>query len=493
MALSLKILPSSSCVDMYGSPDQTCTYSISGHVVICLAASSGLLSRQGPSRFQLQSLSLTFEGQSELVTEPTGYAGARLFTVTDELVQQPYELYDEGYDATEWHVTFDLRLPGWLPPTDVFGDCHQSPPGTQYALYASARICSLGSSSSWISLCTPSVFRYKTVEALPCPVVINRYAIPPLADSTWPMTRFSVTPLPKDEQPHRSLSATGIPIDIFKQLEVIVSIPQRVSVDQETLPLSLRFRAPNMPADIATRFTISEFTVMLDQSDRYRRVQCLSLTKHPIPRASLQPPHRSLRHPHPVRALYEMGVCTAAENVILQDTFTLLRDAHKVKFCVDNGMPLLCIARPESWFTMRTSVPFTKNSIERGRWTGSHCIRPTGAGPFLETRHSLQISLACELTGIDGEPTLRERLQFSLPVEFVRTRAAHSSASAYEAAANAIAMPPLVPYDLPVYSHLYHSNGDRKIDHSEQLPQYSPNPDGACALLTDTDDAAVHK
>jgi hypothetical protein len=157
----------------------------------------------------------------------------------------------------------------------------------------------------------------------------------------------------------------------------------------------------------------------------------------------------------------------------------------------DTGIPLFS-SDPAVWYTLRTSIDFRHESIERGRWPGSHTLRPTGVSPYLEVQHNLKIALQCVLDGVNGAPETRELLQFSVPVEFVQTRPQKATVTIemHDGSARAsqfATMPPLVPYDLPVYSHLYYSNGDRKLDHSEQLPLYSPKQLSPLFKLTGED------
>jgi len=54
-------------------------------------------------RYLLRSLSLTFEGQSEIFTPVLGYSAVRLCSVTRELVpwENPFELSNEGHEESE--------------------------------------------------------------------------------------------------------------------------------------------------------------------------------------------------------------------------------------------------------------------------------------------------------------------------------------------------------------------------------------------------------
>lgn len=70
-------------------------YSLSGHVCISVSSSS-----QTTARLLLQSLSLTFEGQSEVLIACTGYSSLRLCSITRELTPKPIELSNEGSGGT---------------------------------------------------------------------------------------------------------------------------------------------------------------------------------------------------------------------------------------------------------------------------------------------------------------------------------------------------------------------------------------------------------
>lgn len=70
-------------------------YSLSGHVSISVSSSS-----QTPARLLLQSISLTFEGQSEVFTPCTGYSSLRLCSLARELAPKPTELSNEDSGET---------------------------------------------------------------------------------------------------------------------------------------------------------------------------------------------------------------------------------------------------------------------------------------------------------------------------------------------------------------------------------------------------------
>lgn len=112
MALSIAVHPLTPTLDMYGESDSryallrvrlgyflflihtfsSAAYSLSGHVSISVS--------QTTARLLLQSISLTFEGQSEVLTPCTGYSGLRLCSVTRELAPKPTELSNEDSGET---------------------------------------------------------------------------------------------------------------------------------------------------------------------------------------------------------------------------------------------------------------------------------------------------------------------------------------------------------------------------------------------------------
>lgn len=120
MALSIAVHPLSPTLDMYGESDSryglfaldlislnlihafsSAAYSLSGHVSISVSSSHSLFNHRSTVRLLLQSLSLTFEGQSEVYTPCTGYSSLRLCSVTREFgPSKPTELSSEDSGET---------------------------------------------------------------------------------------------------------------------------------------------------------------------------------------------------------------------------------------------------------------------------------------------------------------------------------------------------------------------------------------------------------
>jgi len=77
-------------------------YALSGHVSISITSPYSLFEARRPAHLLLQSVTLTFEGQTEIFTTSTGYSAVRLCTVTRELVPgEPIELSNAGHDLSE--------------------------------------------------------------------------------------------------------------------------------------------------------------------------------------------------------------------------------------------------------------------------------------------------------------------------------------------------------------------------------------------------------
>ena len=79
--------------------DRSSAYSLSGHVAISLSSPYSFFSTRRTARVLLQSVSLTFEGQSEINTPETGYAAVRLCSVSRDIApSEPMELTNHGHE-----------------------------------------------------------------------------------------------------------------------------------------------------------------------------------------------------------------------------------------------------------------------------------------------------------------------------------------------------------------------------------------------------------
>jgi hypothetical protein len=246
-----------------------------------LTSSHSLFERRRAVRILLRSLVVTFEGQAELVSQESSYAAVRLCTVSKELVSKTtVELSNEGHEDDDepctWHVMFDLRIPGWLPASDTYGDCRNGLSGTQYNLHATVKFANAedthagggGGGTSWFSaLCNPFASRSRVVHAAACLVYLNRFALPLRGESFLPASysvKASGQPAPSEAHPH------PIPADIVSKIELVASAPQCISVDGGKFPFSLNLRTSSLPESQAAKLRVSKLALELKQTDRYR-------------------------------------------------------------------------------------------------------------------------------------------------------------------------------------------------------------------------------
>jgi hypothetical protein len=255
---------------------------LAGYIKITLSPSfySSYLHKQRAMSAILQSLVVRFEGQSEVVTEETGYSALRICSISQELVpEEAIELNDDGYDGSNglpctWNVVFDLTIPGWLPETSAFG---QRKGGTRYALYATAMLYNGDSSgsSSWIStFCSPFRSQSRIAKAPYVSIQLGRYHTPPnnTSESTslWPFAQYSISP-------EIISTDTPFPIDLSK-LRVQASVPEYVDIEEGCMPFSMRMRTDGLSDAESDRLRVTEFDVEIEQCERYRYVDMLTLS-----------------------------------------------------------------------------------------------------------------------------------------------------------------------------------------------------------------------
>jgi hypothetical protein len=225
---------------------------------------------------------ITFEGQAELVMQEAGYAAARLCTISKELVSKTtVELSNEGDDengerqqACAWHVTFDLPVPGWLPASDQYGDGRQGYSGTQYNLYATVKYTHMDEpsfGSSWVSaLCTPFSSKIKVVHAERCGIMLNRFAFPLPSEASRMPAFYAVTPNAEAQRPEDN--PHPIPADVVSKIELLASVPEHISLDDERFPFALSIRASSLSESEAAKLRVSHMSLELQQVDEYTYV-----------------------------------------------------------------------------------------------------------------------------------------------------------------------------------------------------------------------------
>ncbi|KAI0080555.1 hypothetical protein K474DRAFT_1704623 [Panus rudis PR-1116 ss-1] len=526
MTISLTIVPFADSVDMYGDVDRSAAYSLSGHVVISVSSTQSLFDYGQKHHLRLQSLVVTFEGQSELITEETGYSAVRLCTVSQECVpEEAVELTgEEQGESAAWTVVFNLNIPGWLPPTSPFGQMEGGEAGTRYALHATAKFeTDMDSrSNAWLStLCLPFRLPSRVVKARRCPVTVNRFTNPSSiassSTSLFPLTNFAVAADPQHSAQEGDVPR--VPPHILSQLRAMVSVPERVDLNEGSVPIQLRLRTEGLDDNTCKRLRVDEFTVDIEQTERYRsRPLSAYMTTFPVPPPREQPPSKPLLNPNPIHTIYDLDITRPLPNQVLTRTFSVVPESVSGRYIIAGDGYIFSEEDSSSdeitWFSMETSIPFS-NDLDTDAdtkldWKSRRTLRQSGQGPLFGVQHKLHMSLRCtydldecDETGAPRRAT--ERLTFHIPIRFVRiaptapllprlttpapsgrytpslTEESGPSSSRCSSATSSMFPVPSLPYanTLPAYSQLFDSNGDRKIDYSIPLPVYTPRPTDA--------------
>lgn len=262
------------------SPSPRTAYSLSGDIVISVSSPISFFERRKPVKILLQSITVDFEGQCELISQDTGYTPFRVCSLSSELLtEQTIELSNEGHEEEDkpcaWSVAYNLVVPGWLPPTAVYGE-HRAgiDPGTRYALYASAKFVTIDddASRSWFAACC-SAFRTRArvVAAPQCSIRVNRFAS--VADDASSTIDYSVKPRREDRE-----SATRFPSDVMSSMRAIVSVPTNIDLDDTVFPVCMRLRLQDLSEAECRRIRMTDFSVDIEQTE-----QCRYVHSHPQP------------------------------------------------------------------------------------------------------------------------------------------------------------------------------------------------------------------
>ncbi|KIY65276.1 hypothetical protein CYLTODRAFT_412702 [Cylindrobasidium torrendii FP15055 ss-10] len=487
MSLSIEIIPHAPSIDMYGEPDSSSAYSLSGHVSITLRPSFSLFEHSRTTAYLLHSLTLTFDGQTEVITPSFGYSGFRLCTVKEDVApEEPVEITNDGQEDTTcvWNVTYSIPVPGWLPATTQYG---ASGIGTSYALSAEAHFMPLEDYSvapsifSLSTICAPFRVRTKTLHAS-LPIVINRFVDSHHLDtSEIPQALYLVnskyaTAVDKN-RPH-------IPEGILTKIQVMASVPEFVDTAANGATFSMRLRSRGLSTEECQRLELTGFSIDLAQRERSRSQPTPeSRRRLSLPPDSQQPPHVPLTRSHKLGFMYEGFYTPPEKQASHLREFSLLHtnvcgeyklegDCHIFKD--DSG------AENPAWYTVESTIPVCKTpkvskDDEDSDYMGMPVLRSTSTSPMLTIRHEIRLMLSiCYDDPQHGR--IHEILSFNVPIKFasipppppvtgppivVALRSEHLDAPACSA--------------LPAYSQLFHSNGDRKIDPTP-LPLYTAQP-----------------
>ncbi|EIN07207.1 hypothetical protein PUNSTDRAFT_71174 [Punctularia strigosozonata HHB-11173 SS5] len=515
MSVSLEIVPLSSTLDMLGEPKRSSAYSLSGHISIIAKPGSSFFDSRRTVRLLLESLTVTFEGQSELLTPATGYSGFRICSISSELIQSDdTEISNEGHEDDKqmcaWNVVFNIPIPGWLPASSTFGDTSTGATGVRYYLLATARFRNLDdraqSSFSLMQLCSPMLPKTRVVSASPHGIVLNRtYPVPGRSSPTsgFPLTPFHVQGFGAGPDHDNS----RIPPAVLKELQVVVTAPEHINLEHETpIPFKILFRVNNLPDEERNRLRIVLFSVEIEQVEQFRNDPSPHyLARYPLLPAHEQWPLKPLPCQHPLATLYDMDLALRPGSSTSR-VFSLLPFSHSGRFVLKGDGYVFrsnqnAPTDDKAWYTVDTTLPFTRVSDVQSRhkehgehWAGEEVIRETYEGPHLTVTHRLSVSVTCtydrDHPGPDGQASrIQENLRFAVPLSFVhvhespsnhpfgaspnptdncttRMLSSPSTASLYTSTAS-----------LPAYSQLFHTNGTRRLDFDEPLPLYVPPDD----------------
>ncbi|KAF8912031.1 hypothetical protein CPB84DRAFT_1671293 [Gymnopilus junonius] len=469
-------------------------YSLSGHISLSISSYYSLFESRRRARFLLQSLELTFEGQSEIHASNTGYSSLRLCSITRELApSMPIELTNQGYeddaDPCVWNFVFNLPIPGWLPATTRLG---MEDIGVRYGLYATAKFTNVEeeqSTSYFASLCAPFRSRIKSAEASK-QIKVCRFISAPQVDVVETSTlNYLVHSTPASSP--GLLPKDRIPAEVLSKIQVLASVPEYVNVKDNSVPVTLRLRTKDLCEEECQKIQVAEVAVDIIQEEKCRyRPSASSLARYPLPTKEMQPPNLPLRDPHPISSMYEVGLYVSDDlSESLARSFSLLHPSETGRYKLDReNYAFLNDARtdiPPTWYTMDTTLPFVHRNPTFGddadnasEWAGSKNLRPSSHSPLYSVIHEVAISLTCtyDLEGKGGK-VATEKLSFRIPLNFThvapRLQAdpsrylGHSSPPMQNAGSDALP-------NLPVYSQLFDSNGERKVDYSVPLPLYTP-------------------
>lgn len=492
MGVVLDIRPFTDTLFMHGEASSSSAFSLAGHVNVSITPTRSFFNRSRPTtRLLLQSLIITFEGQSEVITPVTGYAPVRLCSVSQDLVHgDPIELSNEGLEYSDipcsWNVVFDIRVPGWLPLTSTYGDVDFEEAGTRYALYATATYAYLeddASSFSWLNFCAPLCPRFRTVDAPKCPVTLRRTIEPPAGPSgSFPLAMYIV-----DTQKELNDTREGSPtasLDVLGKIEVVACVPTAVSVDETSLPFTLRLRAKDLTESERERLRLTEFSVDINQVEVYRNTANEEYANgFPIPSQRHQPPNEPLRNHHPVHTLCAVDAFQTSQppRSSVARTFSLLAENNSGRYVIGgDGRIFANTSDPVTsleWYILDIDVPIATEPSEVD-WAGPRMRRMTESSPLFSVRHTLSVSIQCAYDLAEQAP-LHRQLHFSLPLQQVHlsepprppsSTACHVSGTS----SGETRLETSFGQSLPAYSQLFHPNGERKIDFSTPLPLYTP-------------------
>ncbi|KAJ7724483.1 hypothetical protein DFH07DRAFT_264874 [Mycena maculata] len=495
MSVSIDIVPLTPALDMYGEPDKSSAFSLSGVVSIALTSPHSVFERRRPARVILQSVLLTFHGQTEVITTTLGYSPLSLCSISRELAPSaPLELTNEGHEETDepsrWNIVFDLPIPGWLPASHDFapGDFGAQ---TRYFLHAAVRFVVVedqrGTSSFFTTFCSPFRSRDRSIETHKT-ITLRRFVEPPMDEATPPETiNYLLSP------PIQSFDkGFQIPLNVLSKIQVLASVPKYVDVCEDHLPFTLRLRTKDLEDADCRRLQITNFKVDVVQEEKCRRSTRSSeyQARYPVPSQSSQPPNKPLFNAHHLSDMYWLGLYAPPDSKAKGMTsFTSLLPPGEpgvYHLCGDHHIFAEdAVKDTATWYTLETSISFVHvlPPLSEGTdWEGALRVRPSAQGPLYDVSHSLKLTVCCTYSMPDSDKVATADMTFCVPLAFGRIAPPLPSRDILPALLHSMLpdgayppLPSLLPFaaNLPAYSQLFDSQGNRKMD-ATPLPLYTP-------------------
>ncbi|KAJ3999198.1 hypothetical protein F5050DRAFT_1040226 [Lentinula boryana] len=444
MSVSIKIVPLQNSLHMFGDPDRSSAYSLSGHVQITL--SPHFLSRK-PAKILLQSLELTFEGQSEVAAPLVGYSAVRLCAITRELVphDHPVLLSNDGDECPgepcRWNAIFNINVPGWLPASSCFGTDDS---GVSYQLFARAKYVDVdnrkrdvsfhhrtsSSSSSWsLSSIYSAICSSQRTATADESVSIKRFSGLPSEDALEPAPLITYLLSGDKVTTSSSDKVQSIPADVLSKIRILASVPEYLNIEENRAALTLRLRTKDLPAEECQRLQLIGFRVDILQKDKCRSQPSREYkSRYPLPAEELQPPNLPLRWTQRSPLSMDYFPHSRNPNASCSRTFSLLPPNEDGQYLLQNDNYIFAndteqTAMP-TWYTLQTNIPVMPrvpgdDEDDSNEWAGEQILRVSNtAGPLITVRHEIKVSLLLSYDIPDSTQRVNQSLTFSLPVRF---------------------------------------------------------------------------
>ncbi|KIY43528.1 hypothetical protein FISHEDRAFT_22424, partial [Fistulina hepatica ATCC 64428] len=476
MSISFNVVPTFDRLRMYGNPDTSTAYALSGHVEVTVSHRTSIFHAPRRACFLLQSLSLVFEGQAETVVPGLGYVACRICHITRELISSPVELSsdDQANDGVcRYNITFNIPVNGWIPESCQYGEAGV---GNSYALHAHATFMDISDSSalsSFASFCRPFRGRLASADASQV-ITVQRFVNHPCTLRYEPPQITYPLPIPSQDT-YNAASGNIIPYGMLSRIQMSVSLPSFLDIKETMTKLTLRLRLEDLSESDRRRLSIETLGVDLRQRETNRSEPSpLYTSAFPMCPPSMQPPDMPLLNPHPIAAAYDLGL-------LLPPLETDSGESRSFSLLPSHEQGILSMNRSvgiAKSYNLEVTVYYSKDhSSDATHYAGPCTLRPSGSGPLLSVHHQLLVMLALAYDLPNGEKA-RATLRFAIPLRFGRfappltpMAITQLNGATVAAESTSITMPPVLSY-LPAYSRLFSADGDCKFDYNDPSPQY---------------------